>query len=320
MEYKDYYKTLGVERSASEDEIKRAYRKLAMKYHPDRNPGNKQAEEKFKDINEAYEVLSDPQKRGRYDQLGDSYAQWQQMGGQPGSFNWNDWFTGSPGGVRVDIGNLGDLFGSGKFSGGSFSDFFNAIFGGMAGGAAGTTTSDIPGMRTSRRSSRTPSIDQPIAITLEEAYRGTERTIVVEGRQLRVKIPAGAKTGTRVRMAGAGPVSSSGAKADIYLVVEVTPDPRFKREGDDLHSEVNIDLYTAILGGQVSIPTLSGNVLLTIPAGTQPGQKFRLAGKGMPKLQDPQTHGDLYVQARIQIPRNLTPQQRALFEQLARLK
>jgi curved DNA-binding protein len=242
------------------------------------------------------------------------------MGGQPGSFNWNDWFTGSPGGVRVDIGNLGDLFGGGKFSGSSFSDFFNAIFGGMAGGSPGSGASEMPGMRTSRRTHPTPSLDQPVTISLEEAYRGTERTIVVEGRQLRVKIPAGAKTGTRVRMAGAGPAASGGSKADILLVVEVAPDPRYKREGNDLHTDVTLDLYTAVLGGQVSVATLSGNVFLTIPAGTQPGQKFRLSGRGMPVLQNPQSHGDLFAQIHVQIPRELNPQQRALFEQLSRLK
>ncbi|HEY9075118.1 MAG TPA: J domain-containing protein [Anaerolineaceae bacterium] len=303
MEYKDYYKILGVERSANSDEIKRAYRNLAKKYHPDRNPGNRQAEEKFKEINEAYEVLSDTEKRGRYDQIGDSYASWQRMGG-PGTFNWEQWMAQQQGsgGVRVDVGNLGSMFD------GSFSDFFNAIFGGMA------------SPHTERRTARTPVYEHPTTITLEEAYRGTERTLVVEGKQVQVRIPPGARTGTKIRMAGAGPTTSSGKRSDIYLLIDVTPDPRFERDGDNLTSEVTIDLYTAVLGGTVQVPTLGGNVVLTIPAGTQPGQKIRLAGRGMPKLRSPQEHGDLFVQVKVAIPRSLTMQQRTLFEQLAKMK
>lgn len=305
MEYKDYYKILGVARSASDDEIKKTYRKLAMKYHPDRNPGDKKAEEKFKEINEAYQVLGDATKRARYDQLGESYTHWQQSGA-PGGFDWSQWFSQAPAGgnVRVEYGDLGDLFGGG------FSDFFNAIFGGVGGASTQTR-------RRQARPAPPQIVEHPVQITLEEAYQGAERAVQVEGRRLQVKIPAGARTGTRVRMAGAGPAGPDGRPMDIYLKIEVLPDGRFERKEDDLYADANVDLYTAVLGGEVHVPTLGGSVLLTIPAGTQPGQAFRLAGRGMPRLKHPQGHGDLYVRARVQIPRQLTPDQRALFERLA---
>ncbi len=309
MEYKDYYKILGVQKNASQDDIKKAYRKLAMKYHPDHNPGNKSAEEKFKDINEAYQVLSDKEQRARYDQLGASYAQWQQTGGR-GDFNWSDWFTRAAPGqqtyTRVDAENLDDVFGG-------FSDFFNMIFGGSARtNPAGQTRR--PGYA-ARQAASQPKIEQPVQITLQEAYRGTERMVQLDGRKLRVKIPAGAKTGTRVRMANAAP-TPDGGYADIYLVVEVLPDQQFERKGDDLSTEITIDLYTAVLGGQVEVPTPDGKVLLTIPAGTQPGQTFRLSGRGMPKLRTPSEHGDLYVKVKVQLPRKLSKKQQELFEQI----
>ncbi|GAP08468.1 MAG TPA: J domain-containing protein [Anaerolinea thermolimosa] len=310
MEYKDYYKILGVDRNASEEEIKKAFRKLAMKYHPDRNPGDKKAEETFKDINEAYEVLSDPEKRRRYDQLGESYTRWQQAGGAPGGFNWNEWFSGAPGGVRVEYTNLDDLFGGGA---GGFSDFFQAIFGGMGGGAATRTAT-----RTAR--SRPPAVEHPVEITLQEAYRGTERTVTIDGRRLQVKIPPGADNGTKVRMAGVGQPGPNGTRGDIYLVVQVIPDSRFERKGNDLYTDFDLDLYTAVLGGEARVDTPDGQVVLTIPPGTQPGQTFRLAGRGMPHLRNPQNRGDLFARARVSLPRNLTPQQREYFEKLARLK
>lgn len=309
MEYKDYYKILGVERNASEDEIKKAFRKLAMKYHPDRNPGDKKAEETFKDINEAYEVLSDPEKRRRYDQLGESYTRWQQAGGAPGGFNWNEWFSGAPGGMRVEYTNLDDLFGGA----GGFSDFFQAIFGGMGGGTATRTAT-----RTAR--SRPPAVEHPVEITLQEAYRGTERTVTIDGRRLQVKIPPGADNGTKVRMAGVGQPGPNGTRGDIYLVVQVIPDPRFERKGSDLYTDFDLDLYTAVLGGEARVDTPDGQVVLTIPPGTQPGQTFRLTGRGMPHLRNPQNRGDLFARARVTLPRNLTPQQREYFEKLARLK
>lgn len=303
MEYKDYYKTLGVERSASDQEIKKSYRKLAMKFHPDKNPGDTKAEDKFKEINEAYQVLSDPQKRSRYDQLGDSYFNYQQSGGSPGGFNWEQWYnTGQGAGRRVQVDNLGDIFG-----GGGFSDFFRVIFGDFA---AGMNT----GGRTAQRTHAPRSMEQPIQISLMEAYNGTTRTIQSGSSRLEVKIPRGAKTGTKVRVPAG---SAANMQVDLYLVVEVLSDQRFERKENDLYTDATIDLYTAILGGQVNVSTLSGSVLLTIPPGTQPGQTFRLSGRGMPLIKTPAQHGDLYARIKVTIPRNLSEEDKSVFRKLA---
>lgn len=305
MEYKDYYKTLGVARNASDEEIKKAYRKLAMKYHPDRNPGNKEAEDKFKDINEANEVLSDSKKRARYDQLGESYNQWQQGGGSANNFNWDDWMNQTQGGgVRVDVNDIGDMFGGG------FSDFFSAIFGGAPAGYGSTTR-----RAQSRRMPTQPTnYQQNIQINFQEAFQGATRLLQIDNRRIEVKIPAGSKSGTKVRVAGVGPNN-----ADVYLVVEVANDSRFERKGDDLYVDFQVDLYTAVLGGEVKVPTPKGDVLLNIPAGTQPGRTFRLAGRGMPKMKSANQFGDLFAQAKIQLPSKLTSKQKELFEQLKKL-
>jgi curved DNA-binding protein len=309
MEYKDYYKILGVDRKATQDEIKKAFRKLAMKYHPDQNKDNKQAEEKFKEINEAYEVLSDPKKRERYDQLGSSYAQWQQRGGNPGNFNWSEWYGGQ--GAQVNPEDFGDIFGG-------FSDFFRVIFGGMpASGSTQFRQATRPGARQVNR--QPAKLEQKVQITLEEAYSGTQRILQVDDRRIEVKIPAGARNGTKIRVAGAGPANGFGQKADIYLVIEVLPHNRYSVNGSDLTTEVKIDLFTAVLGGKVTVPTLSGNVSLTIPPGTQPGQKFRLSGRGMPILKSANSFGDLYVQVNVEIPKKLTDNQRRLFEEMKKL-
>ena len=299
MEYKDYYKILGVERSASADEVRKAYHKLAMQYHPDRNPDDKHAEERFKDINEAYQVLSDQQKRARYDQLGSAYSNWQQGGGSPGDFDWSQWFTGqpgAPGNVHVQYGNLNDLFGQDVFS-----DFFRSIFGGMGGGRGGA------------RPRRASAYQQPVSISLEEAYRGTTRAFQSDHRQLTIRIPAGVKTGSKVRAAGAAPDG-----ADLYLIVEVQDHADFQRQGDDLRTSATIDLFTAALGGEAAVQTLEGPVTLKIPAGTQPDQVFRLAGRGMPRLKSPKTKGDLYVRVKVRIPKDLTQQQKDLLTQAQR--
>ena len=295
MEYKDYYKILGVNKNATKDEIKKAYRKLAMKFHPDRNPNNKGAEDKFKEINEAQEVLSDPEKRARYDQLGESYFQWKNAGG-PGNFNWDQWAAQQPGQgrTRVNVGNYEDL--EGMFGGG-FSDFFTQIFGGA--GGMGNRTSTGTRRRTAVRP-ESEKYEQPVTITLLEAFQGAERIVQIGDRRLTIKIPAGAAKGTKVRMGGVGPGNS-----DLYLVIDVAPDPKYDRKGDDLYTEVSVDLYTAILGGQARVPTLGGDVVLTIPAGTQTGQSMRLSGRGMPHLRDPKNHGDLFAKLKVTLPREL---------------
>lgn len=306
MDYKDYYEILGVSRGASEDEIKRAYRKLALQHHPDRNPNDKAAEEKFKEVNEANQVLSDPEKRAHYDRLGSAYSQWQRQGTASGGFDWGQWRTAAPGGVHVEYSrDMGDLFGEG----GSFSDFFQQIFGGLGGFGS------PQGAR--RQPPRRQAYEQPVTISLEEAFRGSARQMNVGGKKLEVTIPAGAQSGTKVRMRGAGPSGPGGVASDIYLVVDVAPDPRFTRKGNDLHVEVPLDLYTAVLGGELRVPTLQGEVMLRIPAGTQPGQSFRLKGKGMPLLKDPKRSGDLIAKAKVRIPKKLSAEEKKLFEQLA---
>ncbi len=304
MDYKDYYKILGVSKSATEKEIKSAYRKLAQKYHPDRNPGNQKAEDKFKEINEAHEVLGDPQKRAKYDQLGSSYTQWERAGRPGGGFDFGQWMSGRSGGTRVEYRDLNDLFG-----GGGFSDFFNSLFGGSFGETA---------TRTTTRRMRGEDMEQPVEISLEEAYHGTERMLTRGERRLTVKIPPGARTGTKVRVAGEGSLGQ--ISGDLFLVVNVRPHARFRREGDDLHVDMPIELYAALLGGEARVPTLIGDVVLTIPPETQSGKTFRLSGKGMPKLRQPNEHGDLYAHAVIRIPTQLTDAERKLITQLAALR
>ena len=317
MEYKDYYKVLGVERNATEDEIKRKYRKLALEHHPDRNTGDKAAEEKFKEINEAYQVLSDSEKRNRYDRLGESYNSYQQHGGTPGGFNWDEWFVQNPrsGNVRVDVGDFGDLFGDSGL--GDFSDFFRSIFGGVSN--MGTAQRGSAGART-RTNPRPQTFQQNVTISLLEAYQGTTRRIEIDNRQKDVIIPPGARTVTKVRVSDAITTSPNAPKSDLYLVIQVAEDKRFKRKKDNLHTEVDVDLYSAVLGGEIKVPTLSGNVVLSIPAGTQPGQIFRLSGRGMPHLKNSKKSGDLYVKVNLQIPRKLSLKEKELFSELSQLK
>jgi len=317
MEYKDYYQTLGVSKDASEKEIKRAFRKLARECHPDVHPGDARAEERFKEINEAHEVLSDPEKRRKYDQLGSAWQDWSRRGGRPGDFDWGQWAAGGPGGQRVHVRygtpeDLGDLFGGND----PFSDFFSQIFGGMRGGARASSG----GFGYQVHPQRGQDYEQEVEISLREAYQGATRAMQKDGRRLEVKIPPGARTGTRVRMTGEGGVGAAGgATGDLYLRVRVSPDPQFERQDDDLHVTVPVDLYTAVLGGKVRIPTLSGCVMLTVPAGTQNGRAFRLKGKGMPRLRQPDQHGDLYAKVDVQLPTQLTSRQRELFDELQRI-
>jgi curved DNA-binding protein len=326
VEYKDYYTILGVDRSASQADIKKAFRGLARKYHPDVNPDDESAEERFKDINEAYEVLGDQEKRKRYDELGSrwkDFEQWQRAGGESSAwpFGWSPGgaYGGQPGAQyrTVTPDELKDLFGDSS----PFSDFFSFFFGGAP---AGTRTARRGGRRQSAR--RGQNVEQPVQITLEEAYRGTKRILQLQEpdgrtRQIEVSIPPGVDTGSRVRIAGQGGSGSGrGQSGDLFLLIQVGPDSRFKRTGDDLRVEAPVSLYTAILGGEVNVPTLRSKKLqLKIPAGTQNGQTFVLRGQGMPKVKDPRSSGDLYVTVDVRLPTNLSDEERELVEQLARM-
>ncbi len=314
MDYKDYYSTLGVKKDASQDEIKKAYRKLARKYHPDVNPDDPKAEEKFKEINEAYQVLSDQEKRQKYDQFGSQWKQYQQTGGRPEDFDWSRWSTqGQPGGQyrTVTQEELEQMFGGGL---GGFSDFFETLFGGM-GGMGGARSARRPsGRAAGQNQSKGQDIQHPVEISLSEAFHGTTRTLSFEdGRRLEAKIPAGVKTGSKVRLSGQGAQSARGA-GDLYLKVTVLPDPKFKRDGDDLRINQPVDFFTALLGGEVEVSTLDKTVKLTIPAGTDSGKTFRLKGLGMPVLGNTKKRGDLYVTLEIQVPKNLTHEQKAKFK------
>lgn len=274
---------------------------MARQYHPDVNPGDAQAEAKFKEINEAHEVLGDPDKRSKYDRLGADWQKWDRAG-RTSEFDWSNWAGGS-GGRQV---NFEEVFGSS----GDFSDFFRTIFsqGGPAAGGRG-------GFQ--QRSQAGQDVEHSITISLHEAYHGTVRRLSKDGRQLEVKIPAGAKTDTRVRMRGEGQAGfGGGSRGDLYLNVTVSDSPPFERLDDDLQVTVATDLYTAILGGEVRVPTLSGDLKLKIPAGSQNGQSFRLRNKGMPKLRQANQFGDLYARLEVQLPKTITDEQRDLFEKL----
>jgi curved DNA-binding protein len=290
MAYQDYYHILGVDRNASETDIKKAYRKLARQYHPDINPGNKQAEAKFKEINEAYEVLSDKSKREKYDRFGRDWQRYQQAGGG-GSYDWNG---GSP------------------FGGGDFSDFFDTLFGG------GGARSGAGGLRMDGQ-----TVEQDVEITLEEAFNGTQRSLQFHNpngtpRTITVKIPAGVDSGSRVRVAGEGaPGIGGGRRGDLVLNVKVLPHERFQRRGDDLETVVQVELYTMLLGGAARVPIMGGKTIsLNVPAGTPNGKKFRISGQGMPRLRAPETRGDLFVRLEALLPGNLTERERKLFEEL----
>ena len=323
MAGKDYYKILGVNRNASEREIKEAYRKLARKYHPDVNPGNKTAEATFKEINEAYEVLSSKEKRQKYDQYGDQwqYADQFARAGRQGAPQW-------------------DFNEEGRTQGFHFGDVdLDDLFGGIFGGAAG---------RRRARSGR--DIDYPVEVTLEEAYHGTERVLTLQGaepcptchgtgriqgvlcstcrgagavptmKRLEVKIPAGVRNGSRVRIAGKGePGSGGGPSGDIYLVISIVPHAQFELKGDDLSTVVGVPLTMAVLGGEIAVPTLKGKVMLKVPPETQNGRVFRLAGQGMPRLGG-SAYGDLLVQVNVTLPTHLSDEERGLFKRRGELR
>jgi curved DNA-binding protein len=323
MEYRDYYQVLGVEKGASDKDIKRAYRRLARKYHPDVNPDDTQAEERFKELNEAYQVLSDAEKRQKYDRLGADWFRYQQQGGRPEDFDWSRWSSrgGQPGagqGFNVRYGSAEDIFGGG----GDFSDFFSRIFGGLGGQPNRRSGGfDYGGAESlygrQARPQRGQNIEHEVDISLYEAYHGATRILEKEGRRLEVRIPAGAKTGTRVRLKGeGGPGVLGGQTGDLHLVIQVRPDQNFERKGDDLYVTVPVDMYTALLGGQARVQTLSGPVMLTIQPGTQNGQTFRLRAKGMPKLREEGEYGDLYAKVDVRLPTELTERQIELLNEM----
>ncbi len=308
MDYKDYYKILGVSKSAGQDEIKKAYRKLAIKYHPDKTQGDKAKEEKFKEISEAYEVLGDPEKRKKYDQLGSNWKQYQNFGGAggQGGFDWSQ-FTG---------GQQGGNYGGFSFEGdpGGFSDFFQHIFGGGF-GSSGTDSRRAPKYKGR-------DIVSEMNITFEEAYHGSTRIINLDGKKFRIKIKPGVKNGQKIRLAGKGsPGMNGGPAGDLYITIKVLPDAKFKRDGNDLFSDLNIDIPTAVLGGKARVETPDGKIVsLTIPAGTSCGKKLRLKGKGMPYYEHPTKHGDLYVETKITVPAKLSREQKSLYEKLKKSK
>jgi curved DNA-binding protein len=313
MDFKDYYQILGVSPDASEKDIKQAYRKLARQHHPDVNPGDKSAEEKFKEINEAYQALSNPEQRKKYDAMRTDYGRWQQTGGRSQDFDWNSWQArqGEGAGTQYQYSNvddLNDLFGDES----PFSDFFTSTIG-------GARTSRAQGGRTrAPRPRRGRDLEHEVEITLEEAFKGATRMLQIGGRRIEARIPPGVDTGSRVRLAGQGePGRNGGQPGDLYLIVRVLPHPTFERQGDDLYVDVPVDVYTAVLGGEVRVATLDGAVMLKVPPGTQSGRSFRIRNKGMPRLGNPGKRGDLYARVNLVLPEPLTEREIAAFRELA---
>lgn len=326
MDFKDYYATLGVAKTATAKEIKQAFRRLARKHHPDVNPGDKGAEAKFKELNEAYEVLGDPVKRKKYDELGANWRMYEQAGaaGGPGAGPggvWNVEHGGSPGGGfrTMSEEEMREMFGDND----PFSDFFHTFFGGAMGQEERGGRARGARARTARPGR---NVEQEIELGLEDAYHGTTRRLSIthggDARTVDVRIPPGVGDGSRVRIAGEGEHGAGGAKSgDLYLRIRLAPHPKFERKGRDLYTRVSIPLTTAVLGGEADVPTLAGKALrLRIPPTTQNGQVFRLKGHGMPAVGKTNETGDLYVTVDVELPRTLTPEQRALFEELKKLQ
>ncbi len=322
---KDHYQTLGVTHTATEQEIKKAFRKLAQQFHPDKNPGDKESERRFKEVNEAYSVLSDSEKRSQYDRFGADWEQYARAGVSP-----DEWarygFTGQPGGrsgqsrtmtqeeFEALFGAMGGMGGRGGAGapGGDFEDgtIFDQLFGRSGQRAGRRTTSAQSGFGPAPQTPR----EVTIQVTLEEAFNGSTRMLQeADGKRIEVTIPRGVKTGSKVRVKGTGGVS------DILLRVEVLPHATFAREEDALRLKLPVDLFTCVLGGEVQVPAIDRTVALTIPAGTQNGRVFRLRKLGMPHLRNPDTHGDLMVEVEVQLPTRLSAQERDLFEQLRAL-
>ncbi|WPP50213.1 DnaJ C-terminal domain-containing protein [Catalinimonas niigatensis] len=302
MDYKDYYKILGVDKHATQEAIKKAYRKLAVKYHPDKN-SDKSAEEKFKDIAEAYEVLKDPKKRKRYDELGANWKQYQHQGSNAG---WSN-FGGRQNGSRVEFeGDFNDLFGNS-----GFSDFFESFFGGHGGRQGQGRHQSV------NEKLRGQDLEAKISISLEEAYQGVTHLINVNGQKIRIKLKPGLEDGKTLRIKGKGtPGVYGGVAGDLYLQVNVNPSLQFDRKGDDLYADLKVDLYTAILGGKVQVETLKGKINVNIEAGTENGKVLRLKGLGMPSYEQTDKQGNLYAKVQVELPKNLSAEEKMLFQKL----
>ena len=313
MEFKDYYKILGVDKNATKDEIKKAYRKLALKFHPDRNPGNKEAENKFKEITEAHEVLSDPDKRKKYDTLGANWKQYEQAGGNPFSgFEGSGFNAHAHGGRNYKFeGDFGDFFSGG----GGFSDFFETFMGGGF---------NFGGQQTGRRRSswnrarKGSDYEANLNITLEEAFYGSERQISVDGKKLKIKLKPGIKNGAKLRVRNQGAQGiNGGERGDLYLIVNIMQHPFFERDVDDLYFDLPVDFFTAALGGKKALKTIDGKTInVNIPEGTDSGKVLRVRGMGMKKENNPAQRGDLYVKIMIETPKDLNADQKKMMNKL----
>jgi len=303
MAFIDYYKILGLDKKASDKDIKAAYRKLARKYHPDLNPNDAEANKKFQQLNEANEVLSDTEKRKKYDQYGENWqhgeAYEQQARAQQQSRQQN--YGGAQG---FDF----EGFGGGS-EGGDFSDFFQSMFGGAGGARGGRQRSQYRGQ----------DYNAELQLNLRDVLESQKQTITVNGKNLRITIPAGVENGQTIKITGhGGPGVNGGPAGDLFIKFSVANDPRFKRNGNDLYNTIKLNLYTAVLGGEITAETLTGKVKLKVPAETQNGTKVKLKGKGMPVYKKDGQFGDLYLTYDIEIPTNLTDRQKELFEELAK--
>jgi curved DNA-binding protein len=305
MDFKDYYKILGVEKTASIEELKKAYRELAKKYHPDKNPGNASAEDRFKEIQEAYEVLKDPEKRKKYDTLG---ANWKQAG----SGNFDDWvrtYARSPQGETTF--SFEDIFGSG--SEGGYTDFFDLFMGGRSAGRRQTQWRSV--------SSRGKDYEAILNISLEEAFSGTTKEFDLNGKRIRVNVIPGTEEGKKLRLKNQGGAGMQGGESgDLYLKIKFEKHDKYEKKGDDLHIRLSVDLYTAVLGGKKEIETIDGSKInITIPPETSSGKVLRVKGMGM-MVTGTGSRGDLFIKVMVTVPKNLTEQEKKLFNQLAELR